>query len=178
MKIEKYFIYTDASYSHLDGFAVSGFLIFDGLKAHQASQFTKDGVRTYFFKEENNIRAEIVGAMHALNLFIEERKKEKVSLDDIEVNLYSDCQTLTNLLQRREKLEATDFISARKKTTLPNATLYKDFFSLYDELKPKIHWLEGHSKKATQSLEQKHFALVDKQVRQELRATVKSLPGK
>ena len=171
--MKRYFIYTDASYSHLDGFGVSGFMVFDGVAAHESGQMSEPGIRNHFFKETNNIRAEIFGAIHVLNTFITEREKEKVKLSDIEVNLYSDCQTLTNLLGRREKLNTTDYISARKKTTLPNADLYKTFFTIYDELKPVIHWVSGHSKKDGQTLEQNNFQLIDRQVRKELRILVK-----
>ncbi len=172
MSSPQYYIYTDASFSHLQSFGVSGFLIFDSQDSHEKSQPAKPGLRTHFFKESNNIRAEIVGALYALQIFIEERKKDGQKFESFETHLYSDCQTLTNLLERREKLKATNYISARTKTELINTDLYKKFFAVYDELKPSIHWVKGHSKKATKTLTEKNFELVDKQVRKELRATV------
>lgn len=163
MRTQQYHIYTDASFSRIENLGVAGFLIFDGKTSEPA-------IRTYTYKETNNIRAEIVGAIWALQTFIEDCKKENQNADELEINLYSDCQTITNLLTRRKKLEATDFISARKKSRLANADLYKTFFLIYDELQPKIHWVKGHSKKESQTLIQKNFALVDKQVRKKLRA--------
>ena len=170
----KYFIYTDASFSHLESLGVSGFLIFDDEVKHEQSQVSDLGIRTHFFKEVNNIRAEIVGAIHCLKTFILERKSESNSVifENLDIKFYSDCQTLTNLLGRREKLESTNYISARKKSALVNTELYKAFFQIYDELKPTIHWVKGHTKKESQNLNQKNFELVDKQVRKELRALI------
>jgi ribonuclease HI len=170
---QSFFLYTDASFSHLENLGVSGFYVFEGTSQHENSQPNSHGLKTYFFKEENNIRAEIVGALFALNHFMSDCKAKNLALNSVDLNLYSDCQTLTNLLSRREKLEATDYISERKKTTLVNADLYKQFFKVYDDLKPQIHWLEGHFKKATMTLTQKNFQVVDKQVRKELRTLVK-----
>lgn len=165
----RYFIYTDASFSHREALAVSGFLVFGGEEAHEKSLISGIGIRTQVFAEANNIRAEIIGAIHALKVFNTEIKKEKQPPENFEVHLYSDCQTLTKLLERREKLTLTDFISGRKKTLLANADLYKEFFSVFDEIKPVLHWVKGHSEKQNQSLFQKHFQLVDKRVRKELR---------
>lgn len=172
MSVNKYFIYTDASFSHFKAFGVSGFLIFEGERAHENSQIAEPGVRTHFFKETNNMRAEIFGAIHCMKTFMGEIKKKGLSLESLEINLFSDCQTLTNLLSRREKLTKTSYISARKKTVLPNAELYKIFYKIYDEAKPTIHWVKGHSKKENQSIFQKNFQIVDRRVRKELRALV------
>ena len=173
MKVSKIFIYTDASFSLAGAFGVYGFVIFNSVATHEKGLAMEPGIRTHFFKEANNIRAEIFGAIHGLKIFIEESRKDKLNLNGIEINLYSDCQTLTNLLGRRDKLTSTNYISASKKTTLANADLYKIFYSIYDELKPKLHWVKGHSKKENQSIIQKNFQMVDRQVRKELRTLVK-----
>ena len=124
--------------------------------------FSDGAIRTHFFKEKNNSRAELYGAIHALQTFLDEHKER------CQVELFCDGPTLTNLLERREKLEATDFISVRKKATLPNADLYKLFFSLIDQLQPAIHQV---GEEWTDS--KKNFHLLDKQVRKELRTLVK-----
>ena len=175
MSKTKYFVYTDASFSHLDLLGISGFSIFESEATHEQGVMTRAGIRTHFFKESNNIRAEIIGALWALKTIAEESKNSgpgKLS-DKLEINLFSDCQTLTNLLARRKKLIATDYIGVRKNTPLANTDLYKTFFLIYDELQPVIHWVNGHTKKENQSQIQKNFEVVDKQVRKELRTMVK-----
>ncbi len=177
MSKAKYFVYTDASFSHLDSLGVSGFSVFESETTHEQGAMTRAGIRTHFFKESNNIRAEIIGALWALNTIAEESKNSgsgKLS-DKLEINLFSDCQTLTNLLARRGKLIATDYISKRKNLPLVNTDLYKDFFIVYDELQPIIHWVNGHTKKENQTAIQKNFEMVDKQVRKELRTMVKNI---
>lgn len=174
MSKTKYFLYTDASFSHFEACAVSGFLFFNSESSHEKSKPATPGIRTHFFKESNNIRAEISGAIYGLKIFIEQMKNENTKLESIEVCLFSDCQTLTKLLSRREKLVAADYLSARKKTILANADLYKLFFLIHDEVRPVIHWVKGHSKRENQSLIQKNFQIVDRQVRKELRDFVKN----
>lgn len=172
MNKKKYYIYTDASYSHKEALGVSGYLIFTSEFTHELSEITELSIKTDVFKESNNIRAELCGAINVLKIFIETQKKEKCCFSSLEINLYTDCKSLTNLLARRKKLELTGYIGSSKKTILSNADLYKIFFLIYDDLKPIIHWVKGHSSKASQTLVQRNFQIIDKHVRKELRTYV------
>lgn len=167
--LQKIFIYTDASFNPSEGLALSGFLFFANEIAHQSSTILDSSIETQSFKVKNNIRAEIIGANHCLKRLIDEIKLIGIDAKNLEINLYSDCQTLTNLLIRREKLTAKNFISGKTKAELANADLYKIFYLMYDELKPNIFWVKGHSKSENQSLQQKNFQIIDRLVRKELR---------
>lgn len=167
--LQKVFIYTDASFNPSEGFASSGFLFFASEIEHQSSTILESSIEIQSFKVKNNIRAEIIGANHCLKRLIDEIKLLDIEAKNLEINLYSDCQTLTNLLFRREKLTANNYISGKKKTELANADLYKIFYLIYDELKPNIFWVRGHSKSENQSLQQKNFQIIDRLVRKELR---------
>ncbi len=170
--LQKIFIYTDASFNASLALAVSGYLFFGSETAHATSEVVESNIQTRSFKVKNNIRAEIMGANYILKKLNDEMKLEEISLKSIEINLYSDCRTLTDLLRRRDKLQASNFISGKKKTELANADLYKEFYVLYDLIKPQIIWVKGHSRNAGQSIEQKNFQIIDQKVRKELRLLV------
>lgn len=169
----KIFIYTDASFNPQTGRAVSGFLYFNNEMLHAKSEVSDTSIETQSFKVKNNIRAEIMGAIYCLNKLDEEVKHKLFDIKNIEVNIYSDCQALTNLLRRRENLIANNFMSGKKKTELANADLYKLFYLIFDRVKPKIHWVMGHSaskdQNVVQSIVQRNFKIIDHYVRTELR---------
>ena len=170
--LQKIFIYSDASFNASLALAVSGYLFFGSETSHASSEVVEANVQTRSFKVNNNIRAEMMGANYILKKLNDEIKLKDIDLASLEINFYSDCQTLTDLLGRRDKLQANNFISGKKKTELANADLYKEFYALYDLLKPQIIWVKGHSRSAGQSLEQKNFQIIDQKVRKELRLLV------
>lgn len=153
MDSEKFYIYTDASFSKELQLGVAGWLVF-----RRASSET---IRTVSFKETNNIRAEIKGVILAL-------KEASQGLSG-EIHLYTDCQTIAGLSNRREKLETSNYRSHQKRAALRNADLYRELFRLYDSLNPMIHWIKGHSPKRNQSIEQRNLSKIDQVVRKELR---------
>jgi ribonuclease HI len=158
------YIYTDASFSKLHEIAIVGYLIFNGQKEHESLSALEVKLNLFQISETNNIRAEIRSALLAL----------KSSQSNKKILLYSDCQTLTGLPARREKLEATSFISQSKNQLLPNADLYKEFYSIYDKYLPEILWVKGHSSRGNPNKAQETFSYLDKAVRKKLRSTVSS----
>lgn len=173
MSAHQFYIYTDASFSKAGLLAVSGFLIFRNSDEHEAGVAPLSLIRTHTFHEKTNIRAELKGILWALEAIAAQIKQiqEGKAQEKIEINLYTDCQAVPHLLARREKLESSGFMSRRKKEILTNADLYKAFFTLYDQLVPKIFWVKGHSPQRGQDLIQKNFSRIDKIVRKELKAT-------
>lgn len=165
------YLYTDASFSKAHTLAVGGWILFKTRAEHEGRE-PPAFKRTLSFEERNNIRAEVRAASQALAYIEETRPKEEWA--NAEVHLYSDCQTVTELPKRREKLERTNFISGRTGKALANKDLYLEFFRLFDLISPIIHWLPGHSPKSTQSLEQHHFSFLDKLVRKKLRENINS----
>jgi len=88
------------------------------------------------------------------------------------LNVYTDCQTVTGLIDRRDKLEKTNFISQTKQTPLANADLLKEFYKIYDQLHPEIIWVKGHTSSKDTKIK-KNFSTVDKEVRKALRLALK-----
>jgi ribonuclease HI len=155
------FIYSDASFCRRSQLAVLGCLIFKNKKQHEESCREDFPIRLTEIKETNNIRAEIRGAIKALELGLSEKSSQIV--------LYTDCQTVSGLIARREKLEKSQFISKSKNKLLANADLYKEFYKIYDVLKPQILWLKGHTAQSKAGPVETRFSFLDKAVRRRLR---------
>lgn len=143
---------------------VAGFIIFYGDDDHQHSRIENANIQTFRLNEKNNVRIEIKAVLFALQSLQNDCK-------NIELNIFTDCISIINLLKRREILESNKFISKRSKTILNNADLYKEFFHLYDIVKPQIHWMKGHSQSKGQTYLQKNFSFVDKLVRKMMRSS-------
>lgn len=153
------YIYTDASFSKRLSIAVIGYAISAPIEADEWPPLTRDGIKTLKTQEKNNIRTEIRAAITALNLCPKGHK----------VVLFTDCQTIVLLPERRANLERTQYISQNKNRPLANADIYQEFFKSFDRLQPKLFWVKGHSAKSDRGPIQENFALLDGMVRQTLR---------
>ena len=163
-------LYTDASFNRESQIAVSGYLLFKNSQDHDAGINDQSIIQTVSFQETTNIRAEIRGMLNALVKLEEFQAKDPKG----EIKIYTDCQTITHLLSRRKNLEASGFISNRKQEVLPNADLYKKFFTLYDQVNPEIMWVKGHSAYQGNNLIRENFRYIDKLVRKKLRMSLKT----
>jgi ribonuclease HI len=162
MPLSTVYVYCDASFSKSHGVAVIGYSVFRTQTEHDNVLLQDKEIVFCEIEETNNIRAEIRGALAALEGCPSAGK----------IFLYTDCQTVVDLPRRREKLERTNFISETKGRELTNTELYRKFYKLYDRARPEIVWIKGHtSKKVTNS--QKNFSFLDKAVRKKLRLYTK-----
>lgn len=162
---EHSFIYADASYSKQAQKAILGYFIFDSVDQHNRVPATQLKPVLTEVIEANNIRAELRGVIWALTSFTK-------TLRSANVVLYTDCQTVSGLIRRRENLEACQFVSKSKNQPLRNTDLYKEFYKIYDVVQPQVVWVRGHSPQATASLVEANFAVLDRAVRHHLRQRV------
>lgn len=159
MNTDTVYIFTDASFDPKNKVAIIGhFFLFDSEFVLSAGN-SDELIVFEKIEEKNNIRAELRSALVAINRAPKAAK----------VVVYTDCEAICNLPNRREKLENTKFIGQSKLTRLKNADLYEEFFDLIDSLDPEFVWVKGHSKRNTRELIQKNFAWLDRRVRKELR---------
>lgn len=170
MKEMNIHIYSDASFSKRNQLAVTGLLLFENDDSHIATK-NSQAIQTRIFKETNNIRAELRGVIFALETSMNKlaQTDSDQNIKGRQINLYTDCQTVFRLPDRRKKLEASHFMSNRTKKSLRNADLYRQFFTIYDKATPNLFWVKGHTKKGSRDLIQKNFSRVDKVVRDILR---------
>ena len=94
-----------------------------------------------------------------------------------DIELYTDCESIIKLAGRRQKLEASNYISASKGILLANADLYQKFFNVCDLTSPRLTWVKGHCKKSDQTYIHRNFSYLDKAVRQQLRSQCLSSEG-
>ncbi len=164
------FVYSDSSFSRKHGFGIGGYLIFGNNGDHDAGEVGRALFVTEKIIEKNNIRVELKTAIMALAA-VESIRATNVTTGEQGwgVCLYTDCEAIVGLLKRRNRLEASRYMSKQKGERLANADLYRAFFTLCDRLHPRIHWLKGHSPLQGKSTIDKNFSYVDKAVRAELR---------
>ena len=90
------------------------------------------------------------------------------------LHLYTDSQGVAGLLERRTRLEATEFISKKTQRELNHAPLYRRFYALYDDINFQVFKVAGHQRKATHDTIQRLFSIVDQGDRKALLQSRKS----
>ena len=123
-----------------------------------------------------NTRLELTTVLWALRHFKNNFHRKKANRSYYpDVRIVSDCKTIEDLPSRRDRLEKCAYKSNRTGELLSNADLYKKYFLLYDEIKPEIIRVKGHSASRQHTIIQRLFSHVDKTTRAELRALKASL---
>lgn len=158
--IKIYHVYIDASYSQTAKLGVAGYLIFADQKDHQNGDLSKALIKTQVISEKNNIRVELRSLLMALDHF---------SMAEIDLTIYSDCKSMVELSNRRQRLEKSHYQSSRTHKLLANADLYQQLFIQFDRLKPKLIWVKGHTALARRSLIHQNFSTLDKLIRKKLK---------
>ena len=84
------------------------------------------------------------------------------------IEVYTDCQNMIGLLNRKEKLEALDYHS-RSGKLLNHSELYRNFFRIIARYNCEFIKVEGHKKKILKNSIDEIFNIVDKAARNALR---------
>ena len=166
-------IFTDAATSPQTSVAVGAFLSIDERCIGNYAEFSMDMLSDVLcdkvvyieFVSNKSTWSEIKTAIHALDSVL------KNSLPDCKIEMYTDCQSLCDLLgKRKEKLEKNKFMT-RDGKLLHHANLYQELFALTEQLNIQIFKLKGHHPKSHhQTVQERIFTLLDKLTRQRLRS--------
>lgn len=138
----------------------------------------KIGFGAYLLLEENEISFEEMKKNIKIKRF-ENTSSTKLELqtllwsleeinENIIIEVYTDCQNIIGLQDRREKLEKNNFHSTSGKL-MNNHELYKEFFKKVDELNLTFIKVKGHKKNSLKDEIDTIFNLVDKASRSALR---------
>lgn len=117
------------------------------------------------YQSKKSTWSEIKTAIDSLNFL-------KIKFDLIkQVEIYTDCQSLCDLLgKRKEKLIKNNFMTRTGKV-LQNVDIYKELYSVAQLFEIRIYKIKGHiSRSAGLSLQERIFSVVDKLSRKRLRA--------
>lgn len=93
---------------------------------------------------------------------------EEIKNKDVIIEVYTDCQNIIGLQDRKEKLEKNNFYSSSGKL-MNNHELYKEFFEKTDKLNLVFIKVKGHKKSSLKDEIDTIFNLVDKASRSALR---------
>ena len=91
-----------------------------------------------------------------------------INIKDNSLTVYTDCQNILGLKDRREGFEKSEYIT-KKGTLIANHELYKEFYALTDKLNSDIIKVKGHKKNSLKNDIDNVFTLVDKASRNALR---------
>jgi ribonuclease HI len=124
-------------------------------------------LRVRRFEDTSSTRLELQTVLWALS---ENRQEPYGSL-----TIYSDSQCVSGLLKRKPRLLAEGFLSKKTNRQLGNASLYRAFYELHDELGFHVVKVAGHSKSSVHDTAHRIFSIVDKETRKALKIWLKEL---
>jgi ribonuclease HI len=168
-------IFTDAATSQKTETAVGAFLCLDMRLMSEYAEYTHhylaaklaDVVTYKTYESKKSTWAEIKTAIDALYTI------QNDSVRGQKVEIYTDCQSLCDLLGRRkERLLKNNFIT-RSGKVLKNSDLYKELFSITEKFQITMHKMKGHDTPEHRlTIQEKIFALLDKLSRNKLRSVL------
>ena len=126
----------------------------------------KKHIKTKRFEDTSSTKLELQTLLWALD-----ELKEQIKYENTQIEVYTDCQNIIGLENRREKLEKNNFHSTSRRL-MNNHELYKDFFKKLDELNLTFIKVKGHKKDSLKNHIDDIFNLVDKASRNALRQII------
>ena len=122
----------------------------------------KDSIKIKRFENTSSTKLELESLLWAL---------EDENIQNKTIIVYTDCQNVLGLENRRKKLESNNYISSTGKI-IRNHELYKRFYILIDNLDCSFQKVKGHKKSSLKDEIDKFFNLVDKESRKALRNSI------
>ena len=155
--MKKIKLFTDSSVNPQEKIGFGSFLI---LEENEISfEDMKKNIKIKRFENTSSTKLELQTFLWAL---------DEINDKNIIIEVYTDCQNIMGLQDRREKLEKNNFYSSSGKL-MNNHELYKDFFEKIDELNLIFIKVKGHKKNSLKDEIDTIFNLVDKASRSALR---------
>ncbi len=159
--VENYTIFSDASFDPKLKFGIAGCMIFAG----DDIDLPDAQVKTKIIFGNSCSRMEFDSILWALDSI-----DSLTTVADLKVDLYTDCKGAADFSKRIPKLKELEFKSRKTGELLTNADLYKKLAIWFEKINLNIHWIKGHSPKASRNLQAELFAKLDQEVRHQLRS--------
>ncbi|MDR3476445.1 MAG: hypothetical protein P4M14_00255 [Gammaproteobacteria bacterium] len=168
-----YLIFSDAATSPQAGIAIGAFIILTSDDLIAFSEYPYENLyariaETIVVKQYESKRSTwaeittVIAALHHIN-------SNSKTLDKVEI--YTDCQSLCDLLgARKQKLENNHFLTRSGKMH-PNAELYKTLFVIAEKFQITTTKIKGHDS-LRETMPEKIFSVLDKLSRKTLRQTL------
>lgn len=155
--MKKIKLLTDSSVNPQEKIGFGSFLILE--QKEISFEDMKKDIKIKRFENTSSTKLELQTFLWAL---------DEINDKNIIIEVYTDCQNIIGLQDRREKLEKNNFYSSSGKL-MNNHELYKDFFEKTDELNLIFIKVKGHKKNSLKDKIDTIFNLVDKASRSALR---------
>lgn len=155
--MKKIKLFTDSSVNPQEKIGFGSFLILE--EKNISLEEMKKNIKIKRFENTSSTKLELQTFLWALNEIIDK---------NIIIEVYTDCQNIIVLQDRREKLQKNNFQTSAGKI-MNNHELYKDFFEKTDELNLTFIKVKGHKKNSLKDEIDTIFNLVDKASRNALR---------
>ncbi len=154
------YLFTDGSVNPQSGVGFGAYLLLNKLVFFSSE--LKKRIKTKNFDNTSSTKLELETLLWAL---------EDVSLKNFKIVVYTDCQNIIGLQERRDGFERKNYMTSNGKQ-IKNHELYKDFFKKLDILDCEFIKVKGHKKSSKKNSIDEIFTLVDKASRNALRETI------
>ena len=155
--MKKIKLFTDSSVNPQEKIGFGSFLILE--EKNISFEDMKKDIKIKRFEDTSSTKLELQTFLWAL---------DEINDKNIIIEVYTDCQNIIGLPDRREKLEKNNFHSSSARL-MNNHELYKEFFEKTDELNLTFIKVKGHKKNSLKDEIDTIFNLVDKASRSALR---------
>ena len=155
--MKKIKLFTDSSVNPQEKVGFGAYLLLKN-KDISFEEMKKD-IKTKRFEDTSSTKLELQTLLWSL---------EEINDKDVIIEIYTDCQNIIGLQDRRERLEKNNFHSSAGKL-MNNHELYKYYFKKTDELNLTFIKVKGHKKNSLKDEIDTIFNLVDKASRNALR---------
>ena len=155
--MKKIKLFIDSSLNPQSKIGFGSFLIVD--EKNISFEEMKKNIKIKRFENTSSTKLELQTFLWSLEEIIDK---------NVVIEVYTDCQNIVGLKDRREKLEKNDFHSSSRKL-MSNHELYKEFFEKTDKLNIILTKVKGHKKNSLKDEIDTIFNLVDKASRNALR---------
>ena len=150
-------LFTDSSVNPQEKIGFGSFLIIED--ENLSFENLKKIIKTKKFENTSSTKLELQTLLWAL---------DEIENKNFLIEVYTDCQNIINLKDRREKLEKNEYKSSKDRI-INNHELYKLFFEKLDKLDLVFIKVKGHKKNSLKDEVDTIFNLVDKASRNALR---------
>ena len=156
--MKKIKLFTDSSVNPQEKIGFASFLLLNNDETKVFEDLKKD-IKLKRFEDTSSTKLELQTLLWAL---------EEIVDNELIIDVYTDCQNIIGLEDRKEKLEKNNFHSSSGKL-MNNHELYKEFFRKLDELNLTFIKVKGHKKNSLKDEIDNVFNLVDRASRTALR---------
>ena len=159
--MKKIKLFTDSSVNPQEKIGFGSFLLLNNDETKAFEDLKKD-IKLKRFENTSSTKLELQTLLCAL---------DEIEAKNIIIEIYPDCQNITGLENRRDKLEKNHFYSTSGKL-MNNHELYKNFYEKLDKLNLTFIKVKGHKKNSLKDEIDNIFNLVDRVSRNALRENI------